>query len=214
MQRDLERLAEQLERMVQLQQGILSAQSRINQHLIQLSQHFETQGNSSSQLGDLDMDEWMHSLLKVDNALTAKPHSCLRVMVVEDDAACQRLVSNYLHHLSSTNAKQITFQAIPAQDAHEALRLLTALGTGNPAGIQLVLMDVQLPGGLDGTQAACLIHAAHPSLPIIPMTSLIGPWDRARYRASGMQETILAKPFSRQGLKQVMAEVVEELSND
>lgn len=108
-----------------------------------------------------------------------------KVLVVEDDVAYQWLVSKHLE------ARGV--ECVLANTAADALAQLRA------SNFDLILMDIQLPGGLSGLDTAQRIRAFDPTTPIVSMTSSITPRQIASYLAGGMND-VLPKPFSRDGL--------------
>lgn len=119
-------------------------------------------------------------------ALTARP---ARVLVVEDDVAYQWLVSKHLE------ARGI--ECALANTAQEALaKLAQPLGSGR---FDLILMDIQLPGGASGLEITQRIRSFDLHTPIVSMTSSITPRQIASYLAGGMND-VLPKPFSKDGL--------------
>lgn len=120
-----------------------------------------------------------------DNA--AKP-----AILVTDDIASQRLlVSAYL--------KKAGYRVVTADSGAAAAR---RAGEG---GIDLVLMDVRMPG-LDGLAATRLIRALPPPaglVPIIALTAETAEADRKRCLSTGMTD-FLAKPVDRNTLLQAV----------
>lgn len=120
--------------------------------------------------------------------------SCRRgcVLVVEDDVAYQWLVRKHLE------AKGIDcVLALNAQEAFARLR-------ESPRAFDLILMDIQLPGGVSGLDTAQRIRSFDSITPIVSMTSAVAPRQIASYLAGGMND-VLPKPFSRDGLLSLVA---------
>lgn len=74
--------------------------------------------------------------------------------------------------------------------------------TAGPTAFQLVLMDIQMPE-MNGYEAARLIHAQAPDLPIIGQTANSGADEQARCRASGMAAQI-SKPIDPEALVELI----------
>jgi CheY-like chemotaxis protein len=118
-----------------------------------------------------------------NDLMTFHPRS--KVLVVEDDLAYQWLVSKNLE------AKGIDCVLVP--NAQEALSRVRS------GSFDLILMDIQLPGGVSGLDTAQRIRAFDAATPIVSMTSATAPRQIASYLAGGMND-VLPKPFSRDGL--------------
>ena len=114
------------------------------------------------------------------------------VLVVEDDVAYQWLVKKHLE------AKGI--DCVLALNAQEALAKLRE----SSKAFDLILMDIQLPGGINGLDTAQRIRSFDSTTPIVSMTSAVAPRQIASYLAGGMND-VLPKPFSRDGLLNLVA---------
>jgi len=115
-------------------------------------------------------------------ALPAAPPAALRILLVEDNLANQKLAAYFL--------KQRGHVVEIAADGHQALRLTAE------QQFDVILMDVQMPG-MDGLQATAAIRAreaAATRVPIIAMTAHAAAGDRERCLAQGM-DGYLAKPI-------------------
>jgi CheY-like chemotaxis protein len=124
-----------------------------------------------------------------------------RVLVVEDDSAYQWLVVKLLE------AKGVN--CILAPTAHDAL-----LNVQSGGQFDLVLMDIQLPGGINGLEAATKIRMFDRRTPIISMTGSTQPQQVASYYAGGMNG-VLSKPFSKEELLNLVGKFCElDVSND
>ncbi len=118
-----------------------------------------------------------------------------RVLVVDDNALNCRLTSLLLQQLGA--------QAITAQSAAECFDEL------EKGGVDLVLMDVQMPGmdGLDATRRLREIEQAEnrPRLPVVALTANAMTGDRERCLAAGM-DGYLSKPLRRDALLKAIEE--------
>ncbi len=106
----------------------------------------------------------------------------MRVLVVEDNAVNQ-LVADWA-------LKRLGYTIDVATDAAKALEAVER------QRYDVILMDIQMPG-MDGYKAAAAIRArerGRPRTPIIAMTGSVGPGDRERCLAAGMDD-YLSKPI-------------------
>ena len=114
--------------------------------------------------------------------------SAKQILVVDDTESVLTTFSDYLH------AKG--YQVSVARSGQEALNLIRETVPG------LILMDVQMPE-MDGLETTQRIRAEFPDLPVIAVTALAMPGDRARCLAAGMND-YLSKPVN---LKQLVARI-------
>lgn len=116
----------------------------------------------------------------------AEPDGGLHILLVDDNAANQRVASMLLAKMGH--------QVTVASDGQEALNQLKV------RRYDLALMDCQMPV-LDGYATTKIIRAGSvpgvdPTIPIIAMTAYARPEDRARCLASGMSDYV-SKPIRR-----------------
>jgi len=111
----------------------------------------------------------------------------VRVLVVEDNLINQQIAEEFL--------TQAGMQPLVANNGQEALEILAA-----EPGIQVVLMDVQMPV-MDGYEATRRIReqAKYAQLPVIAMTANAMVGDAERCVAAGMNDHV-AKPVDPDGL--------------
>ena len=123
--------------------------------------------------------------------VAGQAHFSARILVVEDDAVNQKVISMMLERLS--------VKCTIVGDGHAAL---DALGQG---GWDLIFMDCQLPGidGFETTRRARAALAGRP-LPIVALTANARPEDREACLASGMDD-FLAKPVRVENLRACLA---------
>jgi CheY-like chemotaxis protein len=123
----------------------------------------------------------------------------LHVLLAEDGADNQRLISSMLRHAGAT----VTL----ASNGSEALEKVVAASYGqrasDPRPIDLVLMDMQMPV-LDGYQAARDIRSKGIALPIIALTAHVMSGDRERCLGAGCT-SYLIKPVQRGELLRAVA---------
>ncbi len=118
-------------------------------------------------------------------------HVDARILVVEDDAVNQRVITLMLQRLG--------LQCHVVADGQDGLNAIEA------GQWDLVLMDCQLPGidGLETTRRARLLAAGR-DLPIVALTANARPEDRAACLAAGMDD-FLAKPVRTETLQLCLA---------
>ncbi len=116
----------------------------------------------------------------------------LKVLVVEDNVETQRLMAVYLRD------RYEIFQALNAQEAIEVFHANLP---------DVILMDVNLPGGTDGLTVTREIRAGtvRPDVPIIAVTAFAMTGDRQRCIEAGCND-YLSKPAT----KREVIEVIEK----
>jgi two-component system cell cycle response regulator DivK len=117
--------------------------------------------------------------------------SCLRVLIVEDDANNRDLAQRIVHHAG--------YATLLAADGRQALAVAEV---ERP---DLILMDLSLPE-MDGWQATRLLKA-RPELarvPIVALTANAMAGDEARARAAGC-DAYLPKPYKPRDLLHILA---------
>ena len=105
----------------------------------------------------------------------------MRVLFVEDG---QRLAAALVRGLSESG-----FVVVHAADGHEAV------ATGRSASFDVIVLDVMLPGGLDGYQVAAELRSKRVATPILMLTGRDAVEDRIRGLESGADDYLL-KPFA------------------
>lgn len=118
--------------------------------------------------------------------MTAPP----TVLVVEDNALNLKLIRDVLEHAG--------FTVLVATSGEEGVDV------ANRGGLDLVLMDLQLPG-IDGTEAMRRIRA-HPGsaeLPVVAVTAFAMRADREQVSSSGF-DGYIEKPISTRALPEVV----------
>jgi len=82
------------------------------------------------------------------------PRGAARILIVEDEALIARGLACTLGDLGY----------VVAGVAHSAAQALRLAATSEP---DLVLMDIRLPGGMDGIEAAAVLREAHNEVPVV-----------------------------------------------
>jgi len=81
------------------------------------------------------------------------------------------------------------YTVIAASSGEEALERLQSA----PAGVDLLLTDIALPGAYDGRELASLVRASQPGLPVICMS---GHAARQHHQEESACDAFLEKPFT------------------
>jgi DNA-binding response OmpR family regulator len=105
----------------------------------------------------------------------------MRVLVVEDD---QRLAAALGRGLSEAG-----FVAVHAADGHEAV------AAARSTTFDVIVLDVMLPGGLDGFQVAAQLRSKRVATPVLMLTARDAVEDRIRGLEAGADDYLL-KPFA------------------
>ncbi|WP_417912319.1 response regulator [Candidatus Electronema sp. TJ] len=125
---------------------------------------------------------------------TAKK-SPLLIMVMDDD--------EMLRNLAKIQLLSLGHEAVLAADGMEAVCLCRKLREdGRP--VDLVIMDLTIPGGMGGKEAAILLLAEDPKARLIVASGYSNDPVLADYRSYGFRAAV-AKPFSRKELSRAIA---------
>ena len=127
-------------------------------------------------------------------SLLAGQFAGARVLVAEDNASNQLLITDLLKHAGIS--VQMT------SDGQELLDALQLLSDTSKALPDLVLMDVQMPK-LDGLSASATIRSMGLNLPVIGLTAGISASEIAACRNAGMNE-VLSKPIEMAALASML----------
>ena len=103
------------------------------------------------------------------------------ILIVEDEV----LTSEYLEFVLQEEG----YEAIPAGSAEEAIEVLE-----HRDDVHLVVTDITLPGGSNGSQLAALVRSRWPAINIIVVTGYSAP--RSEEIPSG--SLFVPKPYSAQ----------------
>jgi len=122
--------------------------------------------------------------MKRDNSINA-----LKILIVEDDEVSEMLLS--------INLKEFSHEVLKAGSGIEAVEICRA----NP-GIDLVLMDIQMPG-LNGYEAARQIRQFNKDVVIIAQTAFGLSGDREKAIAAGCNDYV-SKPIDINLLRKII----------
>ena len=116
----------------------------------------------------------------------------INMLIVEDDASCERLVRRFLSDLGYNDVDV-------ASDGHKALTMI------DHKSYDLIWMDLMLPN-ISGPEVTESIRAQHPSGGpyIIGLTAHAFASDKAKGLQAGMNDYV-TKPFSRADLADALA---------
>jgi PAS domain S-box-containing protein len=109
----------------------------------------------------------------------AMPHPKCKVLLVEDDPAVAALTSDML--------KELGYEVLQVSDARAGLRAMSG-----DHGVEMILSDVMMPGGMDGVGFVRELRRRHVELPIVLVT---GMPDAVRREAETAGISLLAKPY-------------------
>jgi PAS domain S-box-containing protein len=133
---------------------------------------------------------------KPDQAVDAQVYGRgQKILVVDDEAIIRMLVMDAL--------EDARFTGLEASEGSAALKILQS-----EPGVEMLITDVGLPGGLNGRQLADAARVARPGLKVLFITgyaekAVIGDGDLE----TGMQ--ILAKPFAMEALTRKIRDMVD-----
>lgn len=116
-----------------------------------------------------------------------------RVVLIEDDELTVSLIKEYL---AKTGVELVSFKV--AEPGVEYLRVAKA---------DIVLMDIRMPGDIDGFAATRMIREFNPSIPIVAETAFAMDSDKDKALGCGCNDYI-AKPFSAMKLLKVVSRYI------
>ncbi len=120
------------------------------------------------------------------------------IMVMDDDEMLRTVARSQLEYLGHS--------VLPAEDGDSAVaRYTECLHTDKP--VDLIIMDLTIPGGMGGKEAAQEILALNPEAKIIVTSGYSNDPVMANYREYGFQESLL-KPFDLRKLRKVILSVL------
>lgn len=117
----------------------------------------------------------------------ALPHARELVLLVDDEPDVRRVVRQQLIDLG--------YPVIEADHGAQAEQMIAQV-----PDIAIVLCDVVMPGDIDGRQLARRVAASHPRMRILLMSA----YSDGAYQQNPADPPLLAKPFSRLDLAQVL----------
>lgn len=126
------------------------------------------------------------------------PNGTGRVLVVEDDPAVARSTRAQLKHLG--------YEAWHARDGREAIALFEE-HLDSPEPFELVILDMTLPGGLNGPEVAAELRHLDPLIRIVA-TSGYFEGDQALIEGGHRFSAILAKPYGLVALGEMLESLV------
>jgi CheY-like chemotaxis protein len=124
-----------------------------------------------------------------------------RILVMDDDKMVRDVAASMLTKLGHT--------VIQARDGAEAVRLYEE-SANSDASIDLHIMDLTVPGGMGGQEAAKKILAINSEARIIASSGYSNDPIIANFRKYGFCSAIV-KPYSFQGLNEVVNEILGEI---
>ena len=120
------------------------------------------------------------------------------VMVVDDERDIQQLYA--------INLQRLGYAVIPAYSGNEAIeRYRELFVAGRP--VDVVLLDLNLPGGLSGKEIAAAIRTVHRGAKIVVSSGSTQSPEMMDYRDFGF-DGALEKNFNRAAIQQVLAQVL------
>jgi CheY-like chemotaxis protein len=123
-----------------------------------------------------------------------------RVLLMDDDESVRRVVLEILEHYG--------FAAAGAADGQEAITLYCdAMEQGCP--FDVVIMDLTIPGGMNGKEAVQRLREIDPNLRAVAASGYHNDPVMAHYRENGFSDA-LGKPFEISELLRVLSTVLAE----
>lgn len=133
-------------------------------------------------------------------AVTTGEHNGGTVLVMDDEAMIRDMISDMLACLG--------YQVTVSENGAEAVSLYqTALESGTPFSV--VLMDLTIPGGMGGKEAAALILAIDPKARLIVSSGYSNDPIMSDYRTYGFCAAV-AKPYNMKMLGQQLSAVLSQ----
>lgn len=127
-----------------------------------------------------------------------KPYSPVKILIMDDEEMLRNVAKAMLTKLGNT--------VVLAADGAEAVKCYQeSMNSGNP--IQLVIMDLTVPGGMGGKEAVLEIHKLNPEAKVIVSSGYSNDPVMANYKNYGFCAAI-SKPFQLQDLSQVLTKVL------
>jgi len=128
----------------------------------------------------------------------ARPIKSARVMILDDEMIIREVIRHQLTALGH--------QAVLVENGAEAIRMYeTSQAAGTP--VDLVIMDLTIPGGMGGKEAASIILQKDPNARLIVSSGYSNDPVMANYQAYGFRAAI-SKPFELTELQATIEEVL------
>ena len=128
-----------------------------------------------------------------DRSVSVRGHG--RVLVVDDEATVQRVLVAMLDRLG--------YEAEAVFDGKDAIRAdAEAQAAGTPFNV--IIMDLTIPGGMGGREAAGILRAQHTTAQLVVSSGYATDPVMANYRSCQF-DAVLAKPYSFTELNAVLA---------
>src|SRR5262249_19708391 len=122
-----------------------------------------------------------------------------RILVMDDEALIRRLLSQALERLG--------YRPECARDGREAVALFTnAKASGR--GFDAVIVDLTVPGGMGGKEAAIKLRAIEPSVKIILSSGYSDDSTISEYSKHGFTDVLL-KPWTPAQLSETLKRVLQ-----
>lgn len=137
----------------------------------------------------------------ISDSITETPKSSVqaRILVMDDDEMVRNVAERMLSRLGN--------EVFLAKDGDEAIRLYqAAIDSGEP--IQLVIMDLTIPGGMGGKEAVQEILKIDQKAKVIVSSGYSNDPVMAKFKDYGFSAAII-KPFQLQELTRVIKHVLE-----
>jgi len=126
------------------------------------------------------------------------PDGKRKVLVMDDEELVRDMAMAMLEHLGC--------EAQGARDGSEAIRMYdAAAGDGRPFG--MVIMDLTIPGGMGGKEAAARLLAGHPGARLVVCSGYSSDPVMADFQAYGFMG-MLGKPFKMEEFRRVIQHIM------
>ena len=134
-----------------------------------------------------------------DTNSDAPPFSGYRILVIDDDKD--------VRDLYEMNLNRLGLSTLCARNAEEAISLINHSIESNES-INVVIVDLDLKGSLDGQKLAAKIHGIYPAAHLVVSSGDSGGNIMSNYTDYGF-EAALEKNFNRQDIQQVLSNLLK-----
>lgn len=121
-----------------------------------------------------------------------------RILVMDDEEALRRLLARVL--------EQVGYQVECNRDGAEAIALYEA-ARASGRGFDALLLDLTVPGGMGGKEAAARLRETDPSVPLIVLSGYSDAPILSEFRKYGF-DAVLRKPWTPAELSEVLQQVI------